>query len=181
MRKSLCHRRPKMERLKRPPSRPKNWRASWKAVTSAHGSHAATSLQRTNGQALVCLHPLLFKTGGRYCVQFRGRVFSRHRSCAHGSRCRRVASVIHRDIPCDTGSSHRRSGKASARVGSRTTVPLAREKPGARLVKLALFWPVVSLGAVLLLTGCLFLAVIEVHAVSSGKIRTSQINGFSWV
>ena len=60
------------------------------------------------------------------------------------------------------------------------SVPRAK-KPGARLVKLALFLTVVSLGAVLLLTGCLFLAVIEVHAVSSGKIRTSQINGFSWV
>ena len=85
-------------------------------------------------------------------------------------------------------------GRPTRRIGKRRIVSAsesrnncvstrsrAQKKPGARLVKLALFRPVVSLGAVLLLTGCPFLAVIEVHAASSGKIRTSQINGFSCV
>ena len=38
-----------------------------------------------NGQPqrpLVCLRPMLIKTGGRYCVQFKGRIVSRHRSLA---------------------------------------------------------------------------------------------------
>jgi hypothetical protein len=37
----------------------------------------------SNGRAaLVCLRPLLFTTGGRYCVEFSGGVFSRHRALA---------------------------------------------------------------------------------------------------
>jgi hypothetical protein len=36
----------------------------------------------TNGARLVCLRPLLFKADGRYCVQFRGQVVSRHCSFA---------------------------------------------------------------------------------------------------